>query len=509
MTLGNRAGYVIVMCMSRQPSIALISLQNSFIDFGIRYIASACRKKGIRVEILWILREPEDKLDDTDRKFIADWIKTNNFDLVGIGLMSLVYSRAAKLTTAIHKHTDIPVVWGGVHPILSPEQSLEWADFICTGDGEIAVPKLVESLSNGGDYRGLDNIWYRDNNEIIKTPRVLIEDLDSVAIPDFDLEHHQIYEKRKINPLTVDRMRKTMPWGSGRYYIISSRGCPYHCTYCINSVLQKLFNKKHFLRVRSVDNLMDEIRIISNQFPFLDVFAIMDDSFFFKPDGWIENFCDQFQQTKMNFGCLMHPGTVTAERVQRLVKAGLIGVQMGLQSGSEFISQQVFNRPEPVSEFIRATKVLDEFTGQIQARTYDVIVDNPFATEKDQEETIRVLASLNKPFLLDLFSLTLYPGSELFERAKNEGKLSSPGIDFENKNYLKIQPTIFNRLTYMTHTTPEKYILFLLNNRRKWWGQSLFFFYYHLWENGIRPVLRHFKHRLLTSLSHITFKPIK
>jgi radical SAM superfamily enzyme YgiQ (UPF0313 family) len=492
--------------MSRQPSIALISLQNSFIDFGVRYTAAACRRLGMRVEVLWILREPEEFMSNADREIVSSWIREGQFDMAGIGLMSLVFSRAAKLTRNIQKNAGVPVIWGGIQPILAPEKCLEWADYVCAGDSEESVPELLRRIAEGEPVGSIDNIWYHKDSQLIDTGQHVVSDMDSVAHPDYELDHHWIFENRAVTKLTVDRMRKTMPWGYGRHYVISSRGCPYHCTYCINSALQRLMGEKHFMRIRSVNNVMEEIDFVCETFPFLDVFAIMDDSFFFKPKGWIEEFCDRFKKTGKQFGCLMHPKTVSREQVSRLIDAGLIGIQMGLQSGSEFTSQQIFNRPEPVSEFVRATQVLDEFVDRIQARTYDVIVDNPFETEEDQAETIRILAACKKPFLLDLFSLTLYPGSELFERAKAEGKIDDPAMVQEDKNFLKIKPTMLNRLTWMTHTTPENVILFFLDNRKTWWGRTLFALYYHFWENGLRLLLRHTKRAVFSFLGRFISK---
>ncbi|MBN1552279.1 B12-binding domain-containing radical SAM protein [bacterium] len=483
--------------MKTPPSVVLISLQNTTIDFGIRYVASACRREGMRVEVLWILREPEDPLTDRDRNKIADWIKTGQFDIAGIGLMSLLFTRAAKLTHAIHERASIPVIWGGIQPILSPERCLEHADFVCTGDGETAMPQLARKIKSGETIGEIENIWYRQNTEIIRTPRGVVEDLNSVAFPDYNLEHHWLFRDGEIVNIDAKLLQTSMPWNLGRHYVISSRGCPYRCTYCANSALQRLLGEKHYMRIRTVDNLMGEIEQIKDQFSFLNVFAIMDDSFFFKPEGWVEDFCDRFKQTKSKFGCLIHPRTVTQDRMKLLVDSGLIGIQMGLQSGSDFTSQKVFLRPEPVSEFVRATRVLDDFMDKIQARTYDVIVDNPFESESDQEATIRVLASLKKPFLLDLFSLTLYPGTALFDRAKSEGLEIATGMVPEDKNFLHIQPTMLNRLTYLTHTTPEKIVLFFLENRKRWWAKALFNSYFFCWEKGLRLLLRVTKRKLL------------
>ncbi|HPQ39206.1 MAG TPA: radical SAM protein [bacterium] len=485
----------------KRPRLALISLQNTTIDFGIRYVASATRSAGCDVEVLWICMDPGHPLPDSGIDAAVDWIRSNRFDLAGIGLMSIHFSRAAELTHAIQNRAHIPVIWGGIHPILAPEQCLEHADYVCVGDGETAVPSLLKALDQGHTDPEIENIWYSRNGTIIRTPRSVIDDLDAFPAPDYDLQTHFLLANSRILPGTETGFRERMPWSHLRHYVISSRGCPHQCTYCSNSALREIFGKKHSMRFRSVENLMNEIRAVKTQFPFIRAFAIMDDSFFFKPQGWIEEFCAAFREVDAGFGVLIHPKTVTRPRMEMLIDAGLMGVQMGLQSGSERTNREIYRRPEPVSEFIRAAGVLDEFMDRLMVRTYDVIVDNPLEEDTDREETVRVLSYLNKPFHLDLFSLTLYPGTVLHDLAL-AGPASAVGdMSAEDKNYLQVQPTILNRLTWLTHTTPGFLIRFFLKHRRHRWCRLLFRLYDRCWERMVRPLLRAVKRQSLRWLA--------
>ncbi|MBN1297115.1 B12-binding domain-containing radical SAM protein [bacterium] len=474
------------------PRLALISLQNTTIDFGVRYVAAAAVQAGISVEILWLCREPSQRLSQRETDVLIEWIDGQSCGLVGMGLMSIHFSLAVDVTRAIQDRLSIPVIWGGIHPILAPEPCLDHADYVCAGDGEEAVPALMRALSAGQTQPDIPNIWYRRDDGIHMSRRELVDDLNAWPPPHYDLTHQAILEGDHIVTGSETLFRTKMPWSHGRHYVISSRGCPHQCTYCCNSALQTLFGKAHAIRIRTVANLMKEITDIIDHFPFSHAFAIMDDSFFFKPPGWIEAFCDAFASVNAGFGVLIHPRSVSRERMQMLVNAGLIGVQMGLQSGSDTTSRTIYHRHEPVSDFIRAAGVLDEFMDRLLVRTYDVIVDNPFETDADRAETVHVLSRLNKPFHLDLFSLTLYPGTALYDRARdltgNTGMMRA-----EDKNYLDIQPTMLNRLTWLTHTTPGTLIRFFLKHRHACWCVALFHLFDFGWERGGRVCLRWMK----------------
>ena len=223
-------------------------------------------------------------------------------------------------------------------------------------------------------------------------------------------------------------------------------------------------------------------------------------SFLNRTNGSI-SFVQEFSRTGFSFGCLIHPASVTDERMDKLIRAGLIGVQMGLQSGSERVAREVFQRRETSKDFRKAAAILDRYMDRLKARTYDVIVDNPYETLEEQEETIRVLASLNKPFNLDIFSLTFFPGTDLHQRRIREGVTDSER-HAEDRDTLGYQPTYLNRLTWLTHLVSPGWIEFFLSVRQRWYGPLLLGLYHHGWHHGLRRFLKMLKARIIRFASN-------
>jgi len=125
---------------------------------------------------------------------------------------------------------------------------------------------------------------------------------------------------------------------------------------------------------------------------------------------------------------------VNEERVRRLVDAGMYRINVGMQSGSMRVLHQVYKRPGTKEQIVQTFETLGKFKGRLTP-LYQYILDNPWETEEDQLETLRQLFLIPRPYILELFSLTFFPGTELAERAIKEGLIT----DEHAQVYRKIQ----------------------------------------------------------------------
>ncbi len=159
-------------------------------------------------------------------------------DLVGISSISSTAPRAYELAD-FYREQGIPVVLGGAHCTFLPREGLEHADYVICGEGDEALPELVNALNHGGDLAGIKNLCFREGETIHQNPwRPLVADLDTLPIPNYKLVHGW-----------------NVGNGQGVVSIATSRGCPFNCSFC--SVIL-LFGRKH--RTNSVDRVIEEIK---------------------------------------------------------------------------------------------------------------------------------------------------------------------------------------------------------------------------------------------------------
>jgi len=407
-------------------------------------------------------------------------------DLIGITLMSNHFDNAVQVTQHLRSSTNAPIVWGGIHPTVCPEECLEHGDIICVGEGEGALLELAQQLASGKGHTGIENMWYKHNGEIVHTPlRPLLLDLDLYPHPDYDLDAEFVLHKGCIRPMTEELLLYYLRWpytsdSVPTYTTMMSRGCPYNCTYCCNNALRKIYRSQWRVRRRSIPNFISELQRITTRFPGIQCIKIEDDAFV---DGveMLREFADAYKQVLdvPLYITGFRPSMIDEESIGMLVDAGMKRVRVGLQTGSRRVMHQVYRRPVKLEEITRAVDVLHKFADRIEPPMYDLIVDNPWETEEDQMETLRMLLNTPKPYHLVLFSLTLFPGTALYDRAKKEGILQDDLSQVYRKGYFASEYTYINGLfkLFQSQRAPRWLMALLLQDtmRRLNWVWLLYF----------------------------------
>jgi anaerobic magnesium-protoporphyrin IX monomethyl ester cyclase len=313
---------------------------------------------------------------------------------------------------------DRIVIWGGIHPLIDPEACLKHVKYIVRGEGEEAMLELLDALEQNKSPNKIKNVWINKNNKIIKNPfRPLVQDISNLEIPKFE-EEHKIYilgdKIYKKNPL---------PHLKYNYHIAFSRGCPFSCKYCLNHLLNKMFDGK-YLRRKSVESSIKELLIAKNKFPKLKKIHIWDDVFI-TDKKWLTKFIKQYKKhINLPFFSYGNASCVDWQTMKMLKKAGLCFFDIGIQSGSSRIRKDIFGRVDGDEQILKANKILHKLkipTG------YDLIYSE-FETEKDMEIGLRFLLKLKKPFKIHINKLAYYNDFEITQRALAEKKISQKDI---------------------------------------------------------------------------------
>jgi len=418
--------------------------------FGVRSLAAFLRREGVRVTTIflpggveqtrrdrtYIYRYPESLMDR-----VIDL--TAGADLIGVSLMTNYFDRAAQITETVKK-TGIPVIWGGIHPTVKPEESLDHADMVCIGEGEEALLELLEHLRAGKNPENIRNIWLRKNGEIHRNAlRPLNPDLDAYPFPDYAAEDDYVtdLENNGLVGLSGEMIHRLLPFEPTlhdgfrpAYKVLTARGCPYRCSFCAVSTLKDMYAGGTFHRTRSVDHVIHELKSIRKKYPFVGMINIFDDIFFARPRDEILDFASRYQkEIGLPFECQASAGTISRDKLDALVDAGLVFVEMGIQSAAS-ASRALYGRSETTERVLQATGLLHDYRRRMLPPCYHVILDNPWETAGETLETLDLLCRLPRPFRLKKSSLVCYPGTALHVKARSEGILGDEKREIYRKH---------------------------------------------------------------------------
>lgn len=374
--------------------------------------------------------------DDWESK-VLEKIQSEQPDLIGFSVLSFNYQEILTIARFIKKHASVPIIFGGVHVILSPEEALHHpeVDIVCTGEGEYALKEL---LDNGLECKDIEGIWYKRKSQIIRNkPRRLITDLDSLAFPDFD-----DFDVQKCLFL----YNKHLP-------IMASRGCPYSCSYCNNHALRKTL-KGTYVRFRSIENVMEEIRLRIEQYyeKGFRFFYFFDDTFVLNRD-FVMEFCKQFKEKGydklIRWNVNVRANLVTDELMKAMKGAGCYQVRMGVETGNEYIRNKVYNRGMTNKEIYHACEIIRK--NKLQLRLY-FMVGAPDETVEMMNESLTMAKKLHAD---EIFFGLLYPlpGTDIQKVCEKEHVLESRST--MRINDVDIGPVV--RTKYVSHAQIQSF----------------------------------------------------
>lgn len=432
--------------------VALVSTYSSPEATGLRLISSLLKSSGHRTQMIFLtLKRGQSSQTSYPPEVIEQFIDlVKDAGLIAISLMTNTYYQACELTKALTAAgIKAPVVWGGVHPTAVPQSCIDFADILCVGEGEWPMVDLANALQEDRDYSHIDNLWIRRNGQIIRNDvRPLFEQLDQLPFPDYQLDQqHHILHKGKLVPARPKNMRGTLV----RYRLLTTRGCPYACTFCCNSKWLEVYrNKGKWVRKRSIPNVIAELEQIKKQFDTVRAVNILDDTFFVRTEEEFEQFAQLYRQRiAWPFEINTHPATITAAKIQLLHDCGCAMVKMGIQSGSQNTNYDIYNRRISNQAIAQAIEILGRFPNL--QKEYHYIVNNPLEPEQNMIETLRFVAQHHPGNCkVVIFPLALFPGSQLHRRAKQEGILKDKQDEIYQRVYTGKAKRRFDRLGYLT-----------------------------------------------------------
>jgi len=388
-------------------------------NLGIEYLSAALKKNGHTTSLILdpVLFAESGAINipflspyfNYSKKILKELADTRP-DLVCFSCVSDNFPWALDTARKIKSNFNIPVVFGGIHPTSVPDILIknECIDFVGVGECDEALVELAREIENGSKGRRVRNIWLKCDGDIVSNElRPLVNDLDSLTFSDKDL----YYKKYKF-----------MCQG---YTIITSRGCPNACTYCANSLLKDIYqNKGEYLRRRSVENVIEELRIAKEK--YAPKFIHFCDEVFTYNQVWLRKFISLYKnKINLPFACYTSPSFINEDIAGLLKEGGCYKVQMGVQTLDERYRLEILNRHCSNEQIAKAISIF-------RKNKIYLTCDNIFGLPNQKKEELIKMAEFyihNKADNLEVFWLRYYPRTKIAEIAKNMGLI--------NENFIK------------------------------------------------------------------------
>ena len=377
-------------------------------NLGLGYIATSLRRNGIDVEILDGVKSGMSKAKITER------LKKLDYDVAGFQVYTYSVPDVQEgLRLVKSLNPEIITVIGGAHPSGDPEgtlSQLEGADFAFRGEAEIGLPKLLNKI-NGGEadyqYKDISNLIWRENGKVHCNPLQPVEDLDSLGMPSWDLINPNDYPNAPIGAVA-----KNFPLAT----ISTTRGCPYPCTFCANSLIM---GKK--VRGRSAKSVLDEMQLLYDDYGVRE-FQIIDDTFTSKRDmavGVCKGIIEKGLNVSMSFPNGVRLSTLDEELLKVLEKAGTYSLGLGIESGSEK-TLKTMKKVQTIEEIREKVDLIHRVT-KIRTTGFFII-----GYPGEEKEDILKSIKLSKELPIDRAQVTIFlpvPGSAMYNKLIEEGKL--------------------------------------------------------------------------------------
>ena len=379
--------------------------QDVFENYGIMILSAVLKKNGHECDVLV----------DVLEKDLLGKIRLLSPDIIGFSITSARYAWFKNLAEKIKLEIKKPIVVGGPHPTFYPELiNKDFVDFICVGEGEGAVLELLNKLENGEDITQIRNISAKKENKIFKNHlRNLIEDLDSLPFAD-----HELYAKYNI----FNHHHQAV--------FMTSRGCPYDCTFCFNKKYSELYEGKgKGYRKRSVSSIIKEIKeAIHNNNNKINSLVFYDDTFTIGSRDWFKEFSERYkQEVNLPFSINARADTINDEKIKWLKEAGCNSIRVGLESANPYLRNVVLKKRLTNEQLINAIKLIKKHQIKFQ-------IFNMLGVPGETLDTALETYELNYKYKPDHAWCSLlqpYPQTEIMEIAKKQ-KLIKGEYSFED-----------------------------------------------------------------------------
>ena len=379
--------------------IALIQINYSkdhsevTLPLGILSVGSALKKSGFDVKLI--------NITEKEIRKVAKEIIEKKLEFIGISVMTGIQTKHSadfcKEIKSIDK--NVPIVWGGIHPSLLPEQCLRenYIDYVVMGEGEITIVEFIKQLEGNKQFDSIDGLGYKKEGRIIiNKERQFIENLDDYRL-DFNL-------------INVNKYLFKLKGAERAIAYKASRGCSFNCAFCYNRV----FNKGKW-RAWSINAVVEDIKFFKKNYG-VDAIKFYDDNFFIDKQRALEI----LEKIDIPAHTEIRIDMVTDDLARRLKELKVSEFLIGIESGSNRMLELI-NKGYAVDKIKEGVNILAKYD---LYTTYSTIVGLPTETEEEFNQTLDLMYWVHKTHPRAGFTMGAYlpyPGSLMYKFAVEQG----------------------------------------------------------------------------------------
>jgi anaerobic magnesium-protoporphyrin IX monomethyl ester cyclase len=397
------------------PFYRLLGSRNNWLSLGLHYIAAVLNAHGHYVRVY--NADAAGKIDEANLatlfqenvslqnainvddhpiwREVLSVVRNYDPDLVGITVtFSLAWKIVSKIANMIKNwNPEVMIAVGGAHATLAPDDIIKTGniDFLVRGEGEYTMLELVE----GGPIPEIEGLsWKTVNGGIVHNPpRKMIENLDELPFPDYELDLVQI--DPKADYITI----------------ASSRGCSHHCVYCSSP---KIWGRT--VRFRSVENVIEEIKYRYYKYGVRRLHFV-DDTFNFSR-RYVKDLCSKIVSNNLNvsWSCDSRINLLDEDTLKMMKSAGCRRLKLGVESGSDRVLKMI-TKGTTVNQIKEKIKIVKKVG--IRFTAY-IMLGFPTETREEMMASYNLCKELN-PDWVSLSIATPWIGTELYDMVQRQG----------------------------------------------------------------------------------------
>ncbi len=382
---------------------------------GIGYLAASLRAAGYSVRLLDANAPGDGTTSQLDG--IVRWVTREPTQMLGLSVTIRGFEQALGIARAVKaRMPGLCVVMGGQHATTVCDEILAAypeIDVVVRGEGEVTLVELCRALEAGTDLGRVAGIGYRDDIGVHRTAdRPLVQDLDQLACPAGDLMADDCY--LPFFDLQSGRALRVAT-------VVSSRGCPYSCTFC--SIHNFYRTDSRGWRERSAENVAREVDSLVADHG-VGYIGFVDDNFFIKPHravAIVEELERLGRRVLFSFATRVDQIIRGRDVLPTLKSFGLRRVELGLEHGSQPVLDRLGKRVS-VAANREALRILRSLHIMVKV---DWIMFDPDITLDELSDGLSFILSerLDAHFPpLVTTSLELLPGTEAYDRMRAQGR---------------------------------------------------------------------------------------